>query len=93
MSTLPRLKLGVPRKTIIQDESFKDKNARSGIEAKVSIYYANKQSFRLRENYFVIKLLKERNNLFKTNSNNVYWFYVYQDAFKEIEKRNNFVSK
>ena len=29
---------------------------------------------------FVIKLLKERNNLFNANSNNVYWFYkVYQD--------------
>ena len=36
---------------------------------------------------FVIKLLKERNHLFNTNSNNVYWFYkVYQDAFEDIEK-------
>ena len=36
---------------------------------------------------FVINLLKERNNVFNTNSNNVYWFYkVHQDAFKAIEK-------
>ena len=37
---------------------------------------------------FVIKLLNERNNTFNTNSNNVYWFYnVYQDAFKDIQKK------
>ena len=36
---------------------------------------------------FVIQLLNERKNAFKTNSNNIYWFYkVYQDAFKHIEK-------